>query len=134
MIEYPKELLYSQNHVWVKIEDRENHVAQVGITDFLREELPEILSMDMPLPEDEFEMDDECILLHLEPDEEGEDEFCQIRAPLGGHVTEINPDVLNNPDLLHIAPYEHWLLRMVYDDPGELELLMDADKYLLYLA
>ncbi|MFO7822122.1 MAG: hypothetical protein R6V56_08750 [Lentisphaeria bacterium] len=134
MIEYPKELLYSHNHAWVKIEDSEDHLVTIGITDYLREELPEILSMDMPMVHDEFEMDDDCILLHLDIDEEGDDEFYQIRAPIGGHVTEVNQEVQSNPDLLHIAPYEHWLLRIIYDDPQEIELLMDSEKYLVYLA
>jgi len=133
MIEYPQELHYSQNHVWVQLEDQANQVVRIGITDCLQEELPEILTIDMPMDEDEFEMDDECILLHLNITEEDEDEFYQLRAPLSGHVTEINPEVRSNPDLLHVAPYDHWLLRMVYDDPGELELLMTAEKYMVYL-
>lgn len=133
MIEYPEKLLYSQNHVWVEIEDEEQHIARVGITAYLQEELPEILSMDMPMKEDEFEMDDECILVHLAADEEDEDEFYQIRAPLGGHVTEVNPEVRSNPDLLHVDAYENWLWKMIYDDPGEIELLMPANKYLLYV-
>ena len=129
MDEFPENLLYSHNHLWVEIDDKEKHLATVGITNFLREELPEILTVELPMEGDQMEMDDKNILLHLEGEEN--DEFHSIGAPLSGHVEQINREVLNNPDLLHIAPYEHWIMKIEYDDPMELELLVDSEQYLM---
>lgn len=131
MTEFPEHLLYSHNHMWVEIEDKNKHLARVGITSFLREELPEILTIDLPMEGDQVEIDEQNILLHLEDEEDNE--FRSIGSPLSGHVIEINKEVLNNPDLLHLEPYEHWIMRLQYEEPGELDLLMDADKYNLAL-
>ncbi|MFW5996532.1 MAG: glycine cleavage system protein H [Lentisphaeria bacterium] len=131
MIEFPEHLLYSHNHMWVEIEDKNKRLARIGITSFLREELPEILTVDLPMEGDQVEIDEQNILLHLEDEEDNE--FRSIGFPLSGHVIEINKEVLNNPDLLHLEPYEHWIMRLQYEEPGELDLLMDADKYNLAL-
>lgn len=123
---YPKDLLYTQRHVWVKINERK-HVATVGITTGLQEGLPEILSIDMPLLGDELEMDGACVHLHVRK------RLHEIVSPLTGRVTEVNRDVLDNPRLLHLSPYDSWLFRMEYDEPDEIEMLMTPAQYTSYV-
>ena len=121
---YPDDLLYSTRHLWV---DREEQgTAEVGITDDLQEELPEIISIDMPMVGDELEMDTECAHLHLP-------ELYDVFSPLTGRAIEINRDVLDNPHLIHSNPYEAWLFRMEYDEPDEIEMLMGAERYMSYV-
>jgi len=101
--------------------------AVVGLTEDLVENLGEILSIDMPMAGDELEMDAMCIHLHRQAD------IHHLCSPLTGRVLEINRNVLDDPSLLHVAPYEHWLYKMEYDEPDELEMLMDAAQYCKYV-
>ena len=126
MMEYPVEFSYSKHHLWVKADDKRRR-AVVGITEHLAEELGEILGVDLPLRGDELDMETICIHLHLESD------IDHLSSPLSGRVVEINKEVLDSPSLLHLAPYKHWLYRMEYDEPEELELLMSATQYASYL-
>ncbi len=123
MIECPDSFIYSHRHVWVQIEDSGACIARIGITEHLQEELPEILSIDMPMTGDELEIDIPCIHLHLESG------IQEVYAPLTGRVEAINREVLDNPDHLHMAPYKNWIMRVEYDEEQELELLMDAETY-----
>lgn len=120
--EYPKDLRYTQRHVWVKAEEK-RRTARVGITEDMAEKLREILSLDMPMVGDELEMDEPCIHIHRPT------AIVDIPAPLSGRVLEINRDVLDNPAVICLDPYERWLFRMEYDEAEELEMLMNANQY-----
>jgi len=127
MLEHPADLLYSHRHMWVKI-DEDQQEAVVGVTEDYIEEVPEIISIDMPMVGDELEMDADCLHLHVRaPD------LTILHAPLSGRVTEINRDVLDTPELLHAAPYKRWLFKMEYDEVEELEMLMIAKRYEYFL-
>jgi glycine cleavage system H protein len=112
--------------MWVRIDSKKS-TAVVGLTEERAEGLPEILSIDMPMVDDELEMDMDCMHFHL-------DTGIKIAlSPLTGRVLEINRDVLDNPDLLHLKPYVNWLFKMELDDLEELETLMTAKEYGRYL-
>ena len=127
MIECPQHLLYSVSHTWVDIVDENACRARVGITLYLQEELPEILSVDLPMEGDELEIDNPCMHLHL-----AGDTITEVCSPLTGRVVAINHDVLDNPDLLHVAPYDHWIFEMEFDEKPELELLIEASRYVTH--
>ncbi|MEK7244116.1 MAG: glycine cleavage system protein H, partial [Thermodesulfobacteriota bacterium] len=42
---FPDNLLYSREHVWVRVD---GDIATIGITDHAQEKLGEILSLDLP--------------------------------------------------------------------------------------
>jgi glycine cleavage system H protein len=117
---------YTNRHTWV-LPDEDKNIATVGITDYLTEELVAIQSIDMPLVGDELEMDTFCIHLHLAK------RIHHLRSPLSGRVVEINKDVQDNPSLLHLDPFKNWLYRMEFDDPDELEMLMDINRYTRFI-
>ena len=116
--------VFTTRHTWaLPDENNDVHIATVGITDFLTDELVAIQSIDMPLEGDELDMDTFCIHLHLAK------RIHHLRSPLSGRVVEINKDVQDTPSLIHLDPYKHWLYRMEYDDPDELDMLMDYNRY-----
>jgi len=50
--------------------------------------------------------------------------------PLAGSVTEVNPKLNSNPELVNSDPYgEGWMVKMKLDNVSEVEGLMDADAY-----
>jgi glycine cleavage system H protein len=42
----------------------------------------------------------------------------------------VNPDVLENPDIVNVEPYgSGWLIKVRLDDRGELEDLISEEEY-----
>jgi len=128
MLECPENLLYNLRHMWVEKLPGRKKRARVGMTHYREEELPEILSLDLPMVGDEVEIDDECFHFHLPS---GVIEHVPI--PLTGRILEINREVLDRPDLIHVDPYKHWLVEMEYDEPAEFELLIEPRRYVAYV-
>lgn len=128
MLECPKDLLYSPGHVWVKsVGKKEDGLVRVGLTHYYLEELPEILSVDLPLAGEELDIEEPCILLHVETGIE------EVTVPLTSHVHAVNREVLDNPDLLHLNAYENWILELECDDLAEFEILVGAQRYVHYV-
>jgi glycine cleavage system H protein len=47
-----------------------------------------------------------------------------------GEVIEINEDLEDAPETINTEPYgEGWICKMRMDNPGELDLLLDAAAY-----
>ncbi|MCK5802803.1 MAG: hypothetical protein KAI66_08225 [Lentisphaeria bacterium] len=126
MREHPLDLSYTTKHLWVRADDEET-VATVGITQDLVDDVQDISAIDLPMVEDELEMDTYCVHLHLQ------NRIHHLRAPVTGRVLEINKDVLDTPYLLHVEPYEHWLYKMEIDDTEEFHLLMSCKQYVKFL-
>lgn len=113
---------FSRRHIWALL-DETKRTAYIGITDFLEEQLAEIVSIDMPEPEDEIDVDSIFIHLHLT------NRIHHLRSPLTGRIMELNKEVLDNCSLVHLDPNKYWLLKMEYDNDEEINLLMDARQY-----
>ncbi len=122
MHECPEDLLYHPRHLWLRV-DLEDNTALIGITDEMQERLPEIDSIDLPQPGVDLEIDQPCFHLHLPSG------IRHLKSPISGRVLEVNRDLLDTPELLHLAPYEHWLVKVEIDEPEELHLTMDAERY-----
>lgn len=128
MLGYPDDLYYTVRHVWLRPDKQNEDTATVGLTEDRLERTPPLLSIDMPMLGDELEIDTDCCHLHL-----ATGAIQIVRAPLGGRVVEINRDVLDNPELLHMGPFENWIFRMEYDSEDEFEILMNAKQYMHFL-
>jgi glycine cleavage system H protein len=51
-------------------------------------------------------------------------------APIGGDVTETNPELAARPEAVNGDPYgEGWLIRLRVADPMQVEQLLDATAY-----
>lgn len=126
MLDHPEDIAYNHRHVWIRA-DEETSTAEVGLTEDRLEVTPPILSIDMPMKDDELEIDTDCLHLHLSAG------IQSVRSPLTGRVLEVNEEVLDNPEILHVNGYANWLFRMEYDNVDELEILMTAAQYAQYL-
>lgn len=126
MAEYPDSLVYSNRHVWAKANKKDN-TALIGVTDYVTEEFAEIDSIDLPMKDDELEMDSLVIHIHIR------NRIKHLRCPLTGRVLEINREVLDDPRLLYLDWQKNWLFKMEFDDRDELDLLMSGTQYAKYL-
>ena len=123
-MDFPEELKYSREHVWVRVE---NGTAVIGITDFAQDELGIISALELPDEGDDVEQDDSFGSI------EGRKTVAELYAPFSGTIESVNAEVLDNPGLLNDDPYDGgWLLEVTLDDPDELKGLMTADDYAEY--
>ena len=124
-MDFPEELKYSKEHVWVRIE---GDSAVIGITDFAQEELGAISGIELPDEGDEVEQDDSVGSI------EARKTVADIYAPFSGVVLSVNQEVLDTPTLLNDDPYDGgWLVEVALNDLEELKGLMTADDYADYV-
>jgi glycine cleavage system H protein len=124
-MDFPEELKYSKEHVWVRVEGAR---AVIGITDFAQEELGTIRSIELPAVGDELEQDDSLGSI------EARKTVAEIYAPVSGAVVETNDDLADSPELVNDDPYDGgWLVMVELADTEELNLLMSAEDYQLYI-
>lgn len=124
-MDFPEELKYSKEHVWVRIE---KDSAVIGITDLAQEELGLISSVELPDEGDLVEQDDSIGSI------EARKTVAELYAPFSGTVLDVNSEVLDNPGIINDDPYDSgWLLEISLDDVEELKGLMSADDYADYI-
>jgi glycine cleavage system H protein len=118
---FPAELKYTKDHEWIKVEGNE---ATIGITEFAQGELGDIVYVDIASLGKEVAKD--AVFGTVEAVKTVSDLF----MPVTGTVTEINPALNNQPDLVNSDPYgEGWMVKITVADLSEIEGLLSADDY-----
>jgi len=117
----PDDLLYTEEHEWVRVEDNE---AVVGITDYAQSELGDVVYVELP------EVGSRTKQMEPFGTIEAVKAVSDLYAPLSGKVVEVNEALADNPELVNKDPYgEGWMIRIEMEDPSELDNLLDADSY-----
>jgi glycine cleavage system H protein len=65
---FPDDLLYSREHVWVRVE---GDLATIGITDYAQEKLGEVLAVELPEIDAEVERDEPFGAVNSDPHDTG---------------------------------------------------------------
>ena len=118
---FPEDLLYSREHIWVRID---GDMATLGITDYAQERLGEILSVEFP------EID-----TYVDRDEtfgsvESIKAVIDLVSPLNGTVVSVNEDINDDIGIINSDPHDvGWLVVIAMDDIGQLGDLLDAVGY-----
>ena len=113
---------YTSDHEWVR---PGAEAATVGISEFAQDSLGELVYVELPEAGTEVARGDEIGVL------ESVKAASELYAPVSGVVTEVNPALADEPDLVNRSPLaEGWLFRMTLADPAELEALSDEATYL----
>ena len=122
MAEIPNDLLYTQDHEYVKGSDGD--VVAVGITDFAQGELGDIVYVELPKVGAKFGEHDVFGTI------EAVKAVSELFAPVAGEVIEINERLDKEPSLVNSDPYgDGWMIKVRLDDPGARDRLMTADAY-----
>lgn len=117
----PAQLHYTKDHEWVSIE---GNVATIGITDFAQGELGDIVFVDISSVGKSFAAEE--VFGTVEAVKTVSDLF----LPVKGTITELNPALENEPELVNSDPYgEGWMIKMTVDNPADIEGLLSAEKY-----
>jgi glycine cleavage system H protein len=121
VMEYPKELRYSQEHEWIAVEE---NLATVGITDYAQEQLGDVVYVELPEVGTQVTKDEAFGVV------ESVKAVSDIYAPVSGIVTAVNTDLASSPETVNEDPYgDAWMIRVEMSDPEELDELMDAAAY-----
>ena len=116
---------YTEDHVWVDVQDEE---ATIGISEYAAGQLGEITFTELPEEDNCFNIGDR--LGEIESENTSED----IYSPISGSVSAVNEMLADAPDLINESPEDKgWICRMVDFDPADLDDLMDEEAYLEYV-
>ena len=122
----PRNLKYSKDHEWVRVE---GDMAYIGITDFAQSELGEIVIVDITTEGETLAR--EAVFGSIEAVKTVSDLF----MPVGGEVSEVNPKLEDNPELVNSDPYgEGWMIKVKMTNPSEVGSLLDAEAYKALIA
>jgi glycine cleavage system H protein len=118
---FPEDLLYSREHIWVRVD---GDMATLGITDYAQESLGEILSIEFP------EID-----TYVERDEafgsiESTKAVVDLIASVSGTIISVNEDINDDIGIINSDPHDTgWLVVIEMDDMEQLDDLLDAAGY-----
>jgi glycine cleavage system H protein len=117
----PKDLKYTNDHEWVKIE---GEVATVGITDFAQGELGDIVYVEVETVDETLEREE--VFGTVEAVKTVSDLF----APLSGEIIEFNESLEDEPEKVNTDPYgEGWMVKIKFSDASEVDDLLSAEEY-----
>jgi glycine cleavage system H protein len=123
MAETPQDLLYTEEHEYLKRTDEQN-VFQVGITDYAQGELGDIVYVELPAVGASFSRMD--VFGTVEAVKAVSDLYC----PIAGEIVAINEALADNPALINTDPYgDGWMVRIRIRDESDLDGLLGADEY-----
>jgi len=126
--EIPKDLLYTEEHEYVKPTDDANVVA-IGITDYAQGELGDIVFIELPKVGTTFGKHDVFGTV------EAVKAVSELYTPVAGEIVAVNDRLDKEPALVNSSPYgDGWMVMMKLKDPSEKSALMNADTYSAHLG
>ena len=121
-MEVPENLLYTQEHEWVRVDGKK---AVVGITQFAQDQLGDIVFVELPEVGTLIEQESPFGVV------ESVKTVSDLYAPVSGTVTASNKDLEAHPEQVNSEPYgTGWIIEIEISDEKELEKLMSPDDYI----
>ncbi|MFZ4769536.1 MAG: glycine cleavage system protein GcvH [Ferruginibacter sp.] len=118
---FPANLKYTKDHEWISLD---GNTATIGITDFAQHELGDIVYVDISTTGKTLAAEE--VFGTVEAVKTVSDLF----LPVAGTITEVNPALEANPELVNSDPYgEGWMVKMTVENPATIDSLMDAAAY-----
>ncbi|MBC3898752.1 glycine cleavage system protein GcvH [Acetobacterium malicum] len=117
---------FNENDCWVTVSGK---LARIGVSDYVQQNLSDILYVDPPEIGDEFEQFDDLGSI------ESSKAVFEIISPVSGTVVAVNTGLSDNPELVNESPYEKgWLVEVRLSDFEEdQDLLHDCPAYFEFL-
>ncbi|KAL9264288.1 Glycine cleavage system H protein 2, mitochondrial-like protein [Drosera capensis] len=116
-----KDFKYADSHEWVKVE---GNSATIGITDHAQDHLGDVVYVELPEVGTSVKQGGSFGAV------ESVKATSDINSPVSGKVIEVNEELSSSPGLVNASPFENgWIIKVEVSDAGELNNLMDADKY-----
>jgi glycine cleavage system H protein len=121
--EIPKELLFTEDHEYVKPTDV-GDVVVIGITDYAQGELGDIVFIELPKAGTTLGKHDVFGTV------EAVKAVSELYSPLSGEVVEVNDRLDKEPALVNSSPYgDGWMLKLRLKNPAERDALLGPEEY-----
>lgn len=118
---FPENLVYTKDHEWMKID---GNTATIGITEFAQSELGDIVYVDI-----------DAVGKTLKAEEvfgtvEAVKTVSDLFLPVAGIITEVNPLLATQPDLVNSDPYGNgWMIKMTISNEMDVEGMLTPEAY-----
>ena len=123
---FPANLRYTKDHEWISLE---GNVATIGITEFAQGELGDIVYVDINATGKSLAAEE--VFGTVEAVKTVSDLF----LPVSGTITEVNPVLEAQPELVNSDPYgQGWMIKMTIDNTADVEALLNAEAYNALIA
>ena len=117
----PKNLKYTNDHEWVKLEE---DIATIGITHFAQGELGDIVYVEVDTVGET--LNKEEVFGSVEAVKTVSDLF----MPISGEIIEFNESLESNPEKVNENPYENgWMVKIKVSNISELDDLLSPEDY-----
>lgn len=115
------DLHFTDSHEWVLLEGK---IATVGISEYAKKELGEIVALELPrLGGQVIRGEEVCVL-------ESTKAAADVYAPLSGKIVALNSELINNLELLNQDPQGRgWLFQIEIKDLKEQVHLLTSAEY-----
>ena len=118
---FPADVRYTKDHEWIRLE---GNVATIGVTDFAQHELGDIVYVDINTTGKTLSAEE--IFGTVEAVKTVSDLF----LPVAGTVTEVNPLLEKQPELVNTDPYgDGWMIKMTVTDSASVAALLSSEAY-----
>lgn len=121
----PTGLKYAKTDEWIKVEGDE---AKLGISDYAQDQLSDVVYVEFMVDVDDHVSKGDAVAT-VESVKAASD----VIFPASGTIVAINEELADAPEMLNSEPYEGgWMVKMVLDDPAELDEMLEAEEYEAY--
>jgi glycine cleavage system H protein len=120
----PGDLLYTEEHEYVRKGKGAGDPVEIGITDYAQGELGDIVYIELPKVGTKFGKHDVFGTI------EAVKAVSELFSPIAGEVVAINDRLDKEPALVNSDPYGGgWMIRLKPTDPSEVDSLLKGDAY-----
>ena len=121
MSELPGDLLYTNDHEWLRRED--DGSVTIGITDHAATSLGDLVYVELPEVGQDVEAGGEMAVV------ESVKAASDVYAPVAGSVAAVNEELADDPEKINADPYgDGWIVRLEIEGLDDSEL-MSPDAY-----
>ena len=125
MSTFPDDLLYSREHMWVRVD---GNIATIGMTDYGQEQMGEIVSIKLPAVDSSVDQDEPFGTI------ESARTAVDLVSPLSGDIINVNDDLSDDVGIINSDPYDMgWMIVVEMSNLNELDDLLDSYEYADYV-
>jgi glycine cleavage system H protein len=125
----PGDLLYTEEHEYVRKGKGAGDPVDIGITDYAQGELGDIVYIELPKVGSKFGKHDVFGTI------EAVKAVSELFSPIAGEIVAINDRLDKEPALVNSDPYgAGWMIRIKPSNASELDALIKADAYAKHIG
>ena len=122
MGDIPGDLKFLSSHEWVRVEP--DGSVTIGISDHAQDLLGDIVFVELPEIGQSIDAETDAAIV------ESVKAASDVYSPISGEVTEVNPILEDQPEIINTSPYEDgWFYKMMPSDLVEIENLLSPEDY-----